>query len=43
MRVGVVSFPGACDDRDAMRAVELMGAEPVGSGTPTPTWAASTP
>jgi phosphoribosylformylglycinamidine synthase len=28
MRVGVVSYPGACDDRDAMRAVALMGAEP---------------
>jgi phosphoribosylformylglycinamidine synthase subunit PurQ / glutaminase len=29
-RVGVVVFPGSCDDRDAMRAVEVMGAEPVG-------------
>jgi phosphoribosylformylglycinamidine synthase I len=29
MRVGVVSYPGACDDRDAMHAVSLMGAEPV--------------
>ena len=29
MRIGVVSFPGACDDRDALRAVSLMGAEPV--------------
>ena len=28
-RVGVVVFPGSCDDRDAMRAVETMGAEPV--------------
>jgi phosphoribosylformylglycinamidine synthase I len=28
-RVGVVSYPGACDDRDAMRAVELMGATAV--------------
>jgi len=28
MRVGVVSYPGACDDRDAMHAVGLMGAEP---------------
>jgi phosphoribosylformylglycinamidine synthase subunit PurQ / glutaminase len=28
-RVGVVTFPGACDDRDAARAVELVGAEPV--------------
>ncbi|HEY0389668.1 MAG TPA: phosphoribosylformylglycinamidine synthase subunit PurQ [Gaiellales bacterium] len=29
MRVGVVSYPGACDDRDAMHAVSLVGAEPV--------------
>jgi phosphoribosylformylglycinamidine synthase I len=29
MRVGVVSYPGACDDRDAARAVSLLGAEPV--------------
>ena len=29
MRVGVVSYPGACDDRDAMHAVGLIGAEPV--------------
>jgi phosphoribosylformylglycinamidine synthase subunit PurQ / glutaminase len=28
-RVGVVTFPGTCDDRDAVRAVELCGAEPV--------------
>ncbi len=28
-RVGVVSFPGTCDDRDAMRAVEVCGGEPV--------------
>jgi phosphoribosylformylglycinamidine synthase len=28
-RVGVLVFPGSCDDRDAMRAVETMGAEPV--------------
>ena len=28
-RVGVVSYPGACDDRDAMHAIGLMGAEPV--------------
>ena len=27
--VGIVTFPGACDDRDAAHAVELMGAEPV--------------
>ena len=29
MRIGVVTFPGSCDDRDALAAVELMGAEPV--------------
>ena len=29
MRVGVVTYPGACDDRDAMHAVSLLGAEPV--------------
>jgi phosphoribosylformylglycinamidine synthase len=29
VRVGVVSYPGACDDRDAMHAVSLVGAEPV--------------
>ena len=29
MKVGVVSYPGACDDRDALRAVSLLGAEPV--------------
>ena len=29
MRVGVISYPGACDDRDAARAVSLLGAEPV--------------
>ena len=28
-RVGVVTFPGSLDDRDAQRAVRLMGAEPV--------------
>ena len=28
-RVGVVTFPGSCDDRDAMRALRLMGADPV--------------
>ena len=28
-RVGVLVFPGSCDDRDATRAVALMGAEPV--------------
>ena len=29
-RVGVVTFPGSLDDRDAQRAVRLAGAEPVG-------------
>ena len=28
-RVGVVTFPGSLDDRDALRAVEIAGAEPV--------------
>lgn len=28
-RVGVVTFPGSLDDRDALRAVDLAGAEPV--------------
>jgi phosphoribosylformylglycinamidine synthase len=28
-RVAVLAFPGSCDDRDALRAVELLGAEPV--------------
>jgi phosphoribosylformylglycinamidine synthase subunit PurQ / glutaminase len=28
-RVAVIAFPGSCDDRDALRAVELVGAEPV--------------
>ena len=30
MRIGVVTFPGSCDDRDASRAVSLIGAEAVG-------------
>ena len=29
MRIGVVTFPGSCDDRDARNAVALIGAEPV--------------
>jgi phosphoribosylformylglycinamidine synthase len=29
VRVAVIAFPGSCDDRDAVRAVELVGAEPV--------------
>ncbi len=29
MRIGVVTFPGSLDDRDALRAVRLAGAEPV--------------
>jgi phosphoribosylformylglycinamidine synthase len=28
-RIAVVAFPGSCDDRDALGAVELVGAEPV--------------
>ncbi|MFF8818978.1 phosphoribosylformylglycinamidine synthase subunit PurQ [Leucobacter sp. NPDC015123] len=28
-RIGVVTFPGSLDDRDAQRAVRLVGAEPV--------------
>ena len=28
-RIGVVTFPGSLDDRDALRAVRLSGAEPV--------------
>ena len=28
-RVGVVTFPGSLDDRDALRAVRIAGAEPV--------------
>jgi phosphoribosylformylglycinamidine synthase I len=29
VRIGVVTFPGSCDDRDALAAVALMGGEPV--------------
>jgi len=29
VRVGVVTFPGSLDDRDALRAIRLAGAEPV--------------
>ncbi|MFC0673066.1 phosphoribosylformylglycinamidine synthase subunit PurQ [Brachybacterium hainanense] len=29
MRIGVVTFPGTLDDRDALRAVRIAGAEPV--------------
>jgi phosphoribosylformylglycinamidine synthase subunit PurQ / glutaminase len=29
VRVGVVTFPGSCDDRDATAALAQMGAEPV--------------
>jgi phosphoribosylformylglycinamidine synthase subunit PurQ / glutaminase len=35
MRVGVVTFPGSLDDRDAQRAVRLAG------GTPVPLWHAA--
>ena len=29
MRIGVITFPGSLDDRDAARAVRLAGGEPV--------------
>jgi len=29
VRIGVVTFPGSCDDRDARAAVASMGADPV--------------
>ncbi|MCU1577693.1 MAG: phosphoribosylformylglycinamidine synthase [Leifsonia sp.] len=29
MRIGVVTFPGSLDDRDALRAIRIAGAEPV--------------
>jgi phosphoribosylformylglycinamidine synthase I len=29
MRIGVITFPGSLDDRDAQRAVRLAGTEPV--------------
>ena len=28
-RIGVITFPGSLDDRDAQRAVRIAGAEPV--------------
>jgi phosphoribosylformylglycinamidine synthase I len=28
-RIGVITFPGSCDDRDALRAVDLLGGEGV--------------
>ena len=37
MRIGVTVFPGPNCDRDALYAVERMGAEPVEPGTPTRT------
>lgn len=36
MKIGVVTFPGTLDDRDAQRAVRLAG------GTPVPLWHADT-
>jgi phosphoribosylformylglycinamidine synthase I len=36
MRIGVVTFPGTLDDRDAQRAVRIAG------GTPVPLWHADT-
>jgi len=32
MRIGVVTFPGSLDDRDALRAIRIAG------GTPVPLW-----
>ena len=29
MKIGVITFPGSLDDRDAQRAIRLAGAEPV--------------
>ena len=29
MRIGVITFPGSLDDRDAQRAIRLAGAEPI--------------
>src|SRR5690625_50794 len=29
MRIGVVQFPGSCDERDAAFAISTVGAEPV--------------
>lgn len=29
MRIGVITFPGSLDDRDALRAVRIAGGEPV--------------
>ena len=29
MRIGVITFPGSLDDRDAQRAIRIAGAEPV--------------
>ena len=35
-RIGVVTFPGSLDDRDAQRAVRAAGAEAVASTASTP-------
>ena len=41
--IGVVTFPGSLDDRDAVRAVARWPARPrSASGTPTPTCTGST-
>ena len=42
-RIGVVTFPGTLDDRDAARAVRLAGATPVALWHADTTWATSTP
>ncbi len=36
MKVGVITFPGSLDDRDAQRAIRIAGA------TPVPLWHADT-
>jgi phosphoribosylformylglycinamidine synthase len=33
MRIGVVTFPGSLDDRDAARAVRIAGGEAVATCT----------
>ena len=35
MKIGVITYPGSLDDRDAQRAIKLAG------GTPVPLWHAS--
>ena len=42
-RIGVVTFPGSLDDRDALRAVGSMGGEGVSLWHADPTCRAWTP